>query len=85
MYNHNKAQQSKNRVDIPCDILYVSWNIYQNYFGLCVYPFMSTLHRLTNWSLHNPAAVYCICVLSVHIIDEYYHVVRMSIWGGDAI
>ena len=23
MYNHNKAQQSKNRVHISCDILYI--------------------------------------------------------------
>ena len=27
MYNHNKAQQSKNRVHISCDILYFMWSM----------------------------------------------------------
>ena len=40
MYNHNKAQQSKNRVHISWDILYV-WSIISHFYMAvitCPYP-----------------------------------------------
>ena len=34
MYNHNKAQQSKNRVHISWDILYIQKTIYYIYHNV---------------------------------------------------
>ena len=37
MYNHNKAQQSKNRVHISLDILYIHYKVWDE----ITYPFLN--------------------------------------------
>ena len=50
MYNHNKAQQCKNRVHISWDILYV-WDY--NMAGVAVAMVISTMHVKSCIDTHN--------------------------------
>ena len=52
MYNHNKAQQSKNRVHISWDILYVQAQMAEQFL---LYAYEKTLARSRNLILNTNA------------------------------
>ena len=90
MYNHNKAQQSKNRVHISWDILYIAithqWlpqsmiHVFPEGPKMDKSPSDCKMSRRAHWYVCFTTPMYCfgICVVNSCVCIFWYHSVRLS-------
>ena len=82
MYNHNKAQQSKNRVHISWDILYMLLAIWEWYVRMVYAKITIRLGKICSWkSMYLLSRMFMNIIFTawIDIVSNYY---RLSICRG---